>query len=89
MIDPISLGLAGHQWRDDDRLTRPFLQHPNQGEASKFPWTYGEAETCYILKGKVTVTPNGGKPVTVRLCVRGFCCVCMHAYMDGVDDVRV
>jgi len=32
---------------------------------STFPWTYSAAETCYILDGKVTVTPNGGEPVTV------------------------
>jgi uncharacterized protein len=29
-------------------------------EASKFPWTYGEAETCYLLEGEVVVTPDGG-----------------------------
>lgn len=39
------------------------------GEKSTFPWTYGEAETCYILQGKVTVTPtlSGSTPVTVRV----------------------
>ncbi|QJD29554.1 cupin domain-containing protein [Methylococcus geothermalis] len=30
---------------------------------SSFPWTYDESETCYILEGEVTVTPNGGEPV--------------------------
>ncbi len=34
-------------------------------EVSSFPWTYGEAETCYFLEGKVTVTPDGGEPVEV------------------------
>ncbi|TFJ82403.1 hypothetical protein NSK_006312 [Nannochloropsis salina CCMP1776] len=34
-------------------------------EPSEFPWTYGEAETCYILEGSVTVTPSNGQPVTV------------------------
>lgn len=29
-------------------------------EASTFPWTYGAAETCYLLEGEVTVTPEGG-----------------------------
>lgn len=35
---------------------------------SKFPWTYGEAESCYLLKGKVVVTPDGGsgEPVTIQ-----------------------
>lgn len=30
---------------------------------SSFPWTYDESETCYILEGEVTVTPEGGEPV--------------------------
>jgi uncharacterized protein len=34
-------------------------------EVSTFPWTYDEAETCYFLEGEVTVTPEGGEPVTV------------------------
>ena len=32
-------------------------------EASRFPWSYGESETCYLLEGDVTVTPDGGNPV--------------------------
>lgn len=28
-------------------------------EASKFPWSYSENETCYVLEGRVTVTPDG------------------------------
>ena len=32
-------------------------------EASRFPWTYDEPETCLILEGDVTVTPDGGEPV--------------------------
>ncbi|XP_073276670.1 uncharacterized protein [Primulina huaijiensis] len=26
---------------------------------SKFPWTYSSRETCYLLKGKVKVYPDG------------------------------
>ncbi|XP_004495434.1 uncharacterized protein [Cicer arietinum] len=26
---------------------------------SKFPWTYDAKETCYLLEGKVKVTPSG------------------------------
>ncbi|OIW07884.1 hypothetical protein TanjilG_19985 [Lupinus angustifolius] len=26
---------------------------------SKFPWTYDSKETCYLLEGKVKVTPTG------------------------------
>lgn len=33
-------------------------------EVSIFPWTYGEQEVAYVLDGEVTVTPNGGEPVT-------------------------
>lgn len=32
-------------------------------EASKFPWTYDNQETCYFLEGDVNVTPEGGQPV--------------------------
>lgn len=32
-------------------------------EASEFPWTYDEQETCYFLEGEVIVTPTGGQPV--------------------------
>ncbi|MEZ5589083.1 MAG: cupin domain-containing protein [Sedimenticolaceae bacterium] len=30
-------------------------------EASRFAWTYQQQETCYILRGKFTVTPDGGE----------------------------
>ncbi len=30
---------------------------------STFPWTYDEPETCLLLEGDVTVTPEGGTPV--------------------------
>lgn len=34
-------------------------------EASTFPWTYSDNESCYLLKGQVTVTPTDGrKPAT-------------------------
>lgn len=32
-------------------------------EASEFPWSYDERETCYLLEGDVIVTPEGGEPV--------------------------
>ncbi|MBN1612416.1 MAG: cupin domain-containing protein [Polyangiaceae bacterium] len=32
-------------------------------EPSKFPWFYDEKETCYLLEGDVTVTPDGGEAV--------------------------
>ena len=32
-------------------------------EASKFDWYYSDQETCYLLKGKVTVTTKEGKSV--------------------------
>ncbi|MBF0550794.1 MAG: cupin domain-containing protein [Deltaproteobacteria bacterium] len=35
-------------------------------EASQFPWTYDEKETCYILEGEVIVTPDGGKDVIIK-----------------------
>jgi uncharacterized cupin superfamily protein len=35
-------------------------------DVSKFPWTYSESETCYLLEGEVVVTPDGGTPVAFR-----------------------
>jgi uncharacterized cupin superfamily protein len=35
-------------------------------EVSTFPWTYDDAETCYLLEGEVVVTPDGGEPVQVK-----------------------
>ena len=32
-------------------------------EASSFHWTYDDKETCLLLEGEVTVTPEGGQPV--------------------------
>ena len=32
-------------------------------EISTFPWSYDEQETCLLLEGYVSVTPDGGKPV--------------------------
>jgi uncharacterized cupin superfamily protein len=34
-------------------------------EVSRFPWTYDQKETCYILEGEVIVTPAGGQPVKI------------------------
>eukprot|EP00899_Mesostigma_viride_P015502 jgi/Mesvir1/23953/Mv10722-RA.1 len=33
---------------------------------SKFPWTYSDKETCYLLKGDVIVTPDGGEDVHIK-----------------------
>lgn len=30
---------------------------------STFPWSYDERETCLLLEGDVTVTPDNGEPV--------------------------
>jgi uncharacterized cupin superfamily protein len=35
-------------------------------EASAFPWHYADQETCYVLAGEVTVTPDGGEPVQIQ-----------------------
>lgn len=32
-------------------------------DASEFPWSYDEQETCYFLEGEVEVTPEGGGAV--------------------------
>ncbi len=33
---------------------------------SEFPWEYGVTESCYILKGKAVVTPEGNDPVEIK-----------------------
>ena len=33
-------------------------------EESFFGWTYDDQETCLMLEGEVTVTSEGGEPVT-------------------------
>jgi uncharacterized cupin superfamily protein len=35
-------------------------------EVSSFPWSYDIQETCYILEGEVTVTPENGEPVLIK-----------------------
>eukprot|EP00285_Hemiselmis_virescens_P011244 CAMPEP_0173379260 /NCGR_PEP_ID=MMETSP1356-20130122/2284_1 /TAXON_ID=77927 ORGANISM="Hemiselmis virescens, Strain PCC157" /NCGR_SAMPLE_ID=MMETSP1356 /ASSEMBLY_ACC=CAM_ASM_000847 /LENGTH=146 /DNA_ID=CAMNT_0014332571 /DNA_START=9 /DNA_END=449 /DNA_ORIENTATION=+ len=35
-------------------------------EVSKFPWSYDQNETCLLITGEVTVTPNGGEPVEIK-----------------------
>lgn len=35
-------------------------------EASSFPWSYDSRETCYLLEGEVTVTPDGGEAVELQ-----------------------
>ncbi len=32
-------------------------------EVSTFPWKYDVPETCYFLRGRVIVAPDGGQPV--------------------------
>lgn len=34
-------------------------------EVSNFPWSYDSTETCYVLKGRVVVTPDGGPAVEI------------------------
>ncbi len=57
-------------------------------EVSRFSWSYDSDETCYILDGEVTVTPDGGKPVKV---VRGDLVVFpegMSCTWDIHQDIR-
>ncbi len=32
-------------------------------EPSTFPWHYDSPETCYIIRGRFAVTPEGGEPM--------------------------
>ncbi|MEY6432320.1 cupin domain-containing protein [Thioalkalicoccus limnaeus] len=33
-------------------------------DVATFPWQYDRNETCYVLRGRFTVTPEGGAPLT-------------------------
>jgi uncharacterized cupin superfamily protein len=35
-------------------------------EASTFDWEYSQQETCYILRGEFTVTPENGEPKSFK-----------------------
>ena len=35
-------------------------------ETSEFPWEYDSDEVCYILEGRVTVTPDGAEPIEIQ-----------------------
>ena len=35
-------------------------------EVSNFPWTYESDEHCYILEGRVTVTPDNANSVEIK-----------------------
>ena len=35
-------------------------------EVSSFPWSYAATESCLIIEGEVTVTPEFGQPVEIK-----------------------
>ena len=51
-------------------------------EASEFPWSYDEAETCYFLKGDVVVTPMGTKHQFTAL-TDNVCMLWMYGELKG------
>lgn len=55
------LGIKIERNPPESKLTQLGVrQWPKWGcPPSKFPWTYEAKETCYLLEGKVKVTPNG------------------------------
>jgi hypothetical protein len=56
-------GAVGALGVDCPRLSLGLTSWPIWGcEISSFPWTYDEQETCLLLEGDVSVTPDGGKP---------------------------
>ena len=48
---------------DEDFLRKKgVFDWPTWGcETSRFPWTYYESESCYLLEGNVVVTPSDGR----------------------------
>ncbi|OWM65714.1 uncharacterized protein LOC116200149 [Punica granatum] len=55
------LGIKIERNPPDSKLTQLGVRSwPKWGcPPSKFPWTYSAKETCYLLEGKVKVTPDG------------------------------
>ncbi|MFZ0789428.1 MAG: cupin domain-containing protein [Chromatiaceae bacterium] len=35
-------------------------------EPGTFPWSYAQTETCYVLRGRFTVTPEHGEPQSFK-----------------------
>ena len=35
-------------------------------EVYEFPWTYDDSETCYLLEGEATVTPDNGERILIK-----------------------
>jgi uncharacterized cupin superfamily protein len=35
-------------------------------EVSTFDWEYDQQETCYVIRGEFTVTPEGGEPMSFK-----------------------
>ncbi|KAF4365601.1 hypothetical protein F8388_007434 [Cannabis sativa] len=57
------LGIKIEKNPPESKLTQMGVRNwPKWGcPPSKFPWTYEAKETCYLLQGKVKVTPEGAK----------------------------
>ncbi|XP_022156029.1 uncharacterized protein LOC111023000 [Momordica charantia] len=57
------LGIKIEKNPPESKLTQLGVrQWPKWGcEPSKFPWTYSDKETCFLLEGKVKVTPAGSE----------------------------
>ncbi|KAM4075617.1 hypothetical protein ACJW30_12G000600 [Castanea mollissima] len=55
------LGIKIERNPPDSKLTQLGVRNwPKWGcPPSKFPWTYDTKEICYLLEGKVKVTPDG------------------------------
>ncbi|XVF79332.1 hypothetical protein PTKIN_Ptkin14bG0213000 [Pterospermum kingtungense] len=63
------LGIKVEKNPPDSKLSQlGVYQWPKWGcPPSKFPWTYESKETCYLLKGKVKVYPDGSKDQFVEI----------------------
>ncbi|THB65067.1 MAG: DUF861 domain-containing protein [Desulfovibrio sp.] len=57
----IERGVAEDKLEQQGVFSWPVWSH----DEAEFPWSYDETETCYFVEGEVTVTPQGGVPVTM------------------------
>ncbi|MCO5562802.1 hypothetical protein L7F22_016434 [Adiantum nelumboides] len=76
------LGIVVERSLDEARIAELGIRSwPKWGcPPSKFPWTYDASETCYLVKGKVKVYPEGSSDHVeisagdLAVLPKGMCC---------------
>ncbi|KAH7365050.1 hypothetical protein KP509_18G006400 [Ceratopteris richardii] len=77
-----SLGIVVERSIGESRIAQLGIRSwPKWGcPPSKFPWTYEASETCYLVKGKVKIYPEGSSECVeisagdLAVLPKGMCC---------------